>query len=200
MESQVKMDFQSYDDSNIQSPEDKYERLHHKALSHMNQCKNLDEFHDIIFNVDNTLIKANSLILVTRCSYFRHMLSNKYSFLESKNALHPEGEGVIDVMGVPKSYFNCIIQYIYSDHFYIQRQEAEFFIRLMIYADYFMLPRLVEICSSYLKQFVNPRTALQILLIAHAHNADQLERYCINYFAINEKEILESRGWRHFKR
>jgi hypothetical protein len=45
----------------------------------------------------------------------------------------------------------------------------------MIYADYFALPRLVDICSSYLKPFVNSKTVLQILLLAHAHNANQLE-------------------------
>lgn len=72
--------------------------------------------------------------------------------------------------------------------------------KLMIYADYFMLSRLVEICSSYLKGFVTPKTVLNILLIAHAHNAEQLERYCLNFFAMHEKEIMESRSWRHFKR
>jgi hypothetical protein len=70
----------------------------------------------------------------------------------------------------------------------------------MIYADYFMLSRLVEICSSYLKGFVTTKTVLQILLIAHAHNAEQLERFCVNFFALHEKEIVESRCWRHFKR
>jgi hypothetical protein len=63
-----------------------------------------------------------------------------------------------------------------------------------------MLPRLVDICSSYLKSYVTAKTLLQILLIAHSHNASQLERYCLNFFALNEKEIFESRGWRHFKR
>lgn len=122
----------------------------------MNQCKNLDDFYDIVFLVQDTLIKANSLILSTRCEYFKSMLSNKYKFQESKI----KQEGVIAVQGVPKSFFTCIIQYIYSDHFYIQKEEAEFFIKLLIYADYFMLPRLVNICSSYLKQFVNIKTVL----------------------------------------
>jgi len=81
-------------------------------------------------------------------------------------------EGVITVTGVPKAFFTCIIQYLYSDHFYIQNEEIEFFIKLMIYADYFMLPRLVDICSSYLKQFVTPKTVLQVMLVAHAHNAE----------------------------
>jgi hypothetical protein len=47
---------------------------------------------------------------------------------------------------------------------------------------------------------VNAKNLLQILLLAHAHNATQLERYCINFFSLNEKDIFESRGWRHFKR
>lgn len=50
----------------------------------MNQCKNLDDFYDIVFLVQDTLIKANSLILSTRCEYFKSMLSNKYKFQESK--------------------------------------------------------------------------------------------------------------------
>lgn len=49
----------------------------------MNNCKNLDEFYDIVFLVDDTYIKANSLILQTRCDYFKSMLSFKYSFLEA---------------------------------------------------------------------------------------------------------------------
>lgn len=63
-----------------------------------------------------------------------------------------------------------------------------------------MLPRLVEICSSYIKPFVNAKTVLKILLIAHAFNADQLEQFCIHYFALNEEEIKDSRDWRSFKR
>ena len=41
----------------------------------MNQCKNLDEFHDIVFKTGDTLIKANSTVLKARSEYFRSMLS-----------------------------------------------------------------------------------------------------------------------------
>lgn len=49
----------------------------------MNQCKNLDDFYDILFLVDDTLIKANSLVLSARSPYFKSMLSRKYSFQEA---------------------------------------------------------------------------------------------------------------------
>ena len=75
----------------------------------MNQCKNLDEFHDLIFYVDDTLIKANSLILVTRCEYFRNMLSSQYGFSEFYVTNQIDNDGVISISGVPKQYFTCII-------------------------------------------------------------------------------------------
>lgn len=81
----------------------------------MNQCKNLDEFHDIVFLVEDTLIKANSLVLKARCQYFQSMLNKKYQFCEA----FVQQDGVIAVQGIPKNYFTAIIQYIYSDHFYI---------------------------------------------------------------------------------
>jgi hypothetical protein len=83
----------------------------------MNNCKNLDEFYDIVFLVEDTYIKANSLILQSRCEYFKSMLSYKYKFLETST----KNEGYINVNGVPKHIFMCIIQYIYSDHFFIQQ-------------------------------------------------------------------------------
>lgn len=49
----------------------------------MNQCKNLDEFYDIVFRVGDTLIKANSTVLKVRSKYFESMLSSKYKFRES---------------------------------------------------------------------------------------------------------------------
>lgn len=102
--------------------------------------------------------------------------------------------------GVSRAYFSCIIQYIYSDHFYISRHDVEYFLKLLIFADYFMLTRLVEICSSYLKSFVNTKNALHILLVAHSHNALQLEQFCINFIVSHEGEIVSSRDFRNFKR
>jgi hypothetical protein len=80
LETQVKMDLIVSEEGTIQSPEDKFERLHNRALSHMNQCKNLDEFFDIIFMVEGTMIRANSILLSARCPYFQNMLSKKYQF------------------------------------------------------------------------------------------------------------------------
>jgi BTB/POZ domain len=123
------------------------------------------------------------------------MLSREYDFKESRI----KKGGSIVMEGVPKHMFNCLIQYIYSDHFYIHRHDVDFFIQLLVYADYFIMPRLVDICSSYLKTFVNSKTVVDILLFALAHNAQQLQRYCINFIALNEKEVTESTSFLRFR-
>lgn len=69
----------------------------------------------------------------------------------------------------------------------------------MIYADYFMISRLAHICSNYIKKFVTVANVLSILLIAHAHNSNELETFCINFICLNEVKILDSKEWRKFK-
>ena len=133
----------------------------------INQCKNLNDFYDVLFLIDDTLIKGNSLILRARSPYFKAMLSPRYRFKESSL-----NRGCsIRVVGVPKIYFNTILEYMYSDHFHIQKHTIDFFVRLLIFADYFLLPRLVDICSRYLNPFVTVNTAVILFLVAHSHNA-----------------------------
>ena len=67
-------------------------------------------------------------------------------------------------------------------------------------ADNFMLPRLVDICTSHIKSYINVKNVLNILLVDHAHNAEQLENYCLNFITLNENEIIDKRDWRHLKR
>ena len=71
----------------------------------------------MLFLVEDTLIKGNSLILKTRCPYFSSMLSSSYRFKEQQFQSHKLES--IKVVGISKLYFNTIIQYIYSDHFQI---------------------------------------------------------------------------------
>lgn len=139
------------------------------------------------------MIKGNSLILKTRCPYFSSMFRFKEQQFESQKIQE------IKVDGISKQYFNTIIQYIYSDRILIYKHSICFFVKVLILADYFILPRLIDICSFYLKSYVSSSTAFQLLLVANSHNAEQLERYCIKFIAMNSKTILESKQFNDFK-
>lgn len=77
----VYFEFSQLDNSVVQSPEDKIDRLNARVLSVMSKCRNLDYFYDVVFELaDGHLIKANSLVLYTRSAYFKPMFNSKYGF------------------------------------------------------------------------------------------------------------------------
>ena len=96
--------------------------------------------------------------------------------------------------------FNCILQYIYSDHYHIGEQSMEFYVMLLKYSDYFLLPRLTSMCTKEIKPFVTIKNVLQVLLIAYSHNAPVLEEYCIYFYCKNEDKIRQSPEYRLFKK
>lgn len=129
------------------SPEEEKDMNNTNAVQSMKFCMNLDEFFDVVFNLENkSYIKGNSLVLSARNEYFGAMFNKNHGFREvSDQDYQKQGQNkfkMIKIHGVPKIFFNCIIQYLYSDHFYIGQQSIEFFLQLMIYSDYFLIPRL----------------------------------------------------------
>ena len=146
----------------FESPED---RICHRNLPDPFKVGlQLDYFYDIVFEVQGTQIPGNSVILKARSEYFRAMLSQNFQESVSKK---------ITVRGIPLKFFICIIQYLYSDKFSFQHSDSniEFFMSLITFADYFLLPRLVEIASQYAFECLNLQNVLVTLLVSHIHNA-----------------------------
>ena len=59
---------------------------------------------------------------------------------------------------------------------------------------------MVDICSLYLKSHVTEKTVLDLYLISHAHNAQQLKNYCVRYIAMRASDVVASKRFRAFKR
>jgi hypothetical protein len=55
----------------------------------------------------------------------------------------------------------------------------------MIYADYFALTRLVDVCSKKISDCIRVKNVLPLYMIAQAHNAEKLETKCAQFIAIN---------------
>ena len=57
-----------------------------KAVQSMKICTNLDEFFDVVFNLENkSYIKGNSFVLSARSEYFKAMFSVKHGFRETSD-------------------------------------------------------------------------------------------------------------------
>ena len=83
----------------------------------------IDEFYDIVFQMDDgSTIKSKKCILMTRSEYFRSMLDPQNDFIELNpisKKFTDDGVPKVTITGVPKIYFSCILQYLYSDSFLI---------------------------------------------------------------------------------
>ena len=203
----VKFHFNQLDNSAVvQSPEDRVDKQNLLAQAEMVKCRNLDHFFDVVFELDGkVLICANSVVLNARCEYFRIMFNMRYGFREnSKSDLALTADFPhsnvrhVRVRGIPKQYFTAIIQFLYTDNFCQTECNLAYFLRLMIYADYFMLVRLSELCQQIIKQFVRPKNVMDLFLVAHAHNAAKLERFCIHFLTVNFIEVSKSFQWKDF--
>ena len=103
---------------------------------------------------------------------------------------------VVRLSGVPKVYFSCIVQYLYSDCFYCHQHSLNFYVHLMVYADFFLLPRMAKVCQKKVAQFINVHNALSVLLIANSYNCQYLSTEAIRFICRNESLILRSKEWK----
>jgi hypothetical protein len=144
-------------------------------------------FYDLVFQVDGSYIKGNSAILRRRSVYFSSMLSDLHRFKEQ------DLKKLVLIKGIPREFFVQIIQYIYSDQFYISTEcsSLDYFLNLLIYADYFLLPRMGQIISRQICSMVTIENVVSILLIASDHNAHQLMEYCIQFICVNEYHVSQ---------
>jgi len=96
----------------------------------------------------------------------------------------------VTIKGIPRKYFVQIIQYLYSDQFQMtEKISLDYFLNLLIFTDYFMMPRMSQLVSSYITALISTENVTQILLVANTHNAPQLVDYCTHYICIHECDI-----------
>jgi len=63
-----------------------------------------------------------------------------------------------------------------------------------------MLPRLAQICTKYIHNYLNSANVLSVLLVAHAHNATELCVLCIDFICLNEAQVVCSQEWEQFRK
>jgi len=144
----------------VQSPEDKINRQNLRIMSTLHRYINLKTFDDIklIFE-NNECITASSLVLAARCEYFRSMFR--------RQAVWKERSFQISIQGIQKPYFEALIQYFYTDTFRFEQPHSLCtWVNFLIYADYFLLTRVMELCAEKLTQCIRTKNVVPLLLIA----------------------------------
>lgn len=69
----------------------------------------------------------------------------------------------------------------------------------MKFADFFLMPRLVQICAHYVKRLLTPQNVLAVMVLAHLHNSHDLLLFCCEFLIQNFKAIKASQEWMIFR-
>ncbi len=76
-----------------------------------------------------------------------------------------------------------------------QPQSLCVWLNFLIYADYFMLQRVIELCSEKIQACIRVKNVIPLYLIAQAHNAVQLETKCLQFIAVNEAAVYRNSAY-----
>lgn len=170
----------------------------------MSLCRNLDVYFDVIFQVSEhpkgppSYVKGNSRILAQRCDYFRALFTNNEVIMRGnqQRLLTKRQRGTMDKVrvysfeGIPKRHFNAVLQYLYSDAFFISEHSLSNFCELLRWADYFLIERLKALAAFYAQQHLSLSNVLETLDMARRYNSQELEQYCLRFVATYPRDDI----------
>ena len=136
----------------------------------------MDSFFDVIFEIKKTYIKANKSVLAKRSQYFSILFNGYFSesFLMT-----------IKIENISRLCFSLVLEYIYNDKVTFAPGYSNYKtpFELLIAADYFMLPRLIDICSKEISKFISMGVVSNIMLFAYVFHATKLLNLTAYYVA-----------------
>ncbi len=140
---------------------------------------NNQELSDIQFKIENKIIYAHRVILVTRSPYFRSMLLGKMS------------ESNKDIITIPKiscKIFNDIMIFIYSGNVDITCENV---FELLESSELFCLTQLKEQVRIYLTASITTQTVIHILIVSNVFSIKPLLEKCITHVINNYDDFEE---------
>jgi len=90
-------------------------------------------------------------------------------------------EEVVELEGVKYSIFQELLEFIYTDKMDDLPLDHEDLVYLLMVANQFQLERLKELCERVLAASLDEDNVLSLWDISGAHEAQQLQRLCLNY-------------------
>jgi protein-L-isoaspartate(D-aspartate) O-methyltransferase len=143
-----------------------------------------EEYSDIKFSVEDSLVPAHKLVLVSQSDHFRRMFAG--SFKESH-------DGVIKIFDCTAAMFMKVLEFIYSGNCAIT--EADCF-GILEQANFFQLTRLIAMCEIFWYDQINIENAACVLDFGNHFNALQLKHFAMEYIFKNVKEVVQTAAWK----
>ncbi len=154
--------------------------------------KSFPELHDVsIVAEDGSELSAHRCVLAARLDYFRSMFGLGWS--ESDR-----GRKVVLALPLSPRVVAVLLDYIYRDEpppALVASEDPEFLGSVLVAADQFLVPRLIQVCERQLAQLLTLRNAAEILQFAQdLGSAVQIRESASQFVCQNLAPLLESRA------
>ncbi|KAM6443199.1 kelch-like protein 6 [Liasis olivaceus] len=133
---------------------------------------------DVTLCVGSMQFSCHRVVLAAASNYFRAMFCND---LKEKN------EEKIVIKGVDAETMQILLDYTYTSKVLITKENVQ---KVLEAASLFQFLRMVEACSSFLKEALHPENCVGILRLADAHSLDKLKEQVENYIVQNFTQVL----------
>ena len=145
----------------------------------MEDARHNDYYTDVTLVTDGKQFKAHKVVLAIQSSVFE------------KHRAKDDGNE-IDMLDVPADTMDTILTYMYTGKVVNIDKKA-----------YDLLPRAVKydmeglktMCEEALTKSLTAQTAIDVLLLANRHSAQNLKESCLTFIASNITEVKKSSAW-----
>ena len=151
--------------------------------------KSFPEYHDVVITTsDCEEVNAHRCLLASRLEYFRSMFCLGWieTSVEQRRLNLP----------MPGRVVRAVLEFLYRDEcaaVSATDADTEFVCNVLVAADQFLIPRLVELCERQLVQQLTLKNAAEMLQFAFDYGAKQLARSAMQFLSQNMAAALESR-------
>lgn len=142
-------------------------------------------FSDVQFHLDDGgVVDGHRCVLYARSQYFRTMFGNN---------MRESNTEVIEISGVTKPVFECILEFIYTGGLDID--DGQLAIDVLKAADRFSLEDLGKLCMKRVEDAVNIENAAHICELADTHNSKPLKSFCFAYIMRHFRDVIETESF-----
>lgn len=129
-------------------------------------------------------MKAHKEILAARSPVFAAMFNSNMSEKQKNEVV---------IRDMSHHVLSELINYIYTDKANFPRTMG---FELMAAADKYDLPRLKAACERAIFRSISVETAIDTLILADKHNANQLKTHTLRFIGTNADDVLKTSKWR----
>lgn len=141
-------------------------------------------YSDIKFCVEDKLISAHKLVVVSQSEHFRKMFSG--SFRESQSNL-------INIFDCSEAVFSEVLKFLYTGECNIVEDNC---FNILEQANFFQLGRLTAMCELFWYEHICIDNAASILEYANHFNASQLKQFAMEYIFKYVQDVTKTVAWK----